>query len=92
MAIKWSGARPGDVAVDLCCGSGDLAFNLAETVGPSGEVPAACAGPICIPCLPPEISPSLQLHGGSVVSWPSPGSSDAPKLCLSAFFVRLVSV
>ncbi len=38
MAIKWSGAQPGHAAVDLCCGSGDLAFNLAEAVGSSGQV------------------------------------------------------
>lgn len=38
MTIKWSGARPGDIALDVCCGSGDLAFGLAEAVGPAGEV------------------------------------------------------
>ncbi len=38
MAVKWSGAHAGHAAVDLCCGSGDLAFILAEAVGPSGKV------------------------------------------------------
>ncbi|BDA47971.1 2-phytyl-1,4-naphtoquinone methyltransferase [Coccomyxa sp. Obi] len=38
MAVKWSGAHAGHAAVDLCCGSGDLAFILAEAVGPSGQV------------------------------------------------------
>lgn len=38
MAVKWSGARTGQRALDVCCGSGDLAFRLAEAVGPSGSV------------------------------------------------------
>ena len=38
MAVKWSGARTGCAALDVCCGSGDLAFRLAEAVGPSGSV------------------------------------------------------
>ncbi|KAL6779474.1 COQ5 [Auxenochlorella protothecoides x Auxenochlorella symbiontica] len=38
MAVKWSGARPGDRVLDLCCGSGDLTFLLGEAVGPRGQV------------------------------------------------------
>ncbi|KAL4857241.1 2-phytyl-1 [Chlorella vulgaris] len=38
MAVKWSGAAPGSRALDVCCGSGDLAFRLAEAVGHSGSV------------------------------------------------------
>ena len=38
MAVKWAEARPGNEALDVCCGSGDLAFVLAEAVGPSGKV------------------------------------------------------
>jgi demethylmenaquinone methyltransferase/2-methoxy-6-polyprenyl-1,4-benzoquinol methylase len=30
--------RPGDVALDACCGTGDLAFELARRVGPEGRV------------------------------------------------------
>ena len=44
MAVKWSGAAPGQAALDVCCGSGDLAFFLAEAVGPSGQA--------CLPALP----------------------------------------
>ena len=29
---------PGDVALDVCCGTGDLAFELARRVGPHGSV------------------------------------------------------
>ena len=36
--MKWSGAKPGYRALDVCCGSGDLALMLAEAVGPSGQV------------------------------------------------------
>ncbi|GIL53150.1 hypothetical protein Vafri_8814 [Volvox africanus] len=38
MTVKWSGARPGGKALDVCCGSGDLALLLARLVGPRGEV------------------------------------------------------
>lgn len=38
MAVKWSNPQPGDTALDLCCGSGDLAFMLAQKVGKQGKV------------------------------------------------------
>lgn len=38
MAVKWSGAKIGDRALDICCGSGDLALILAKTVGKTGQV------------------------------------------------------
>lgn len=38
MTVKWSGAKPGDTCVDLCCGSGDIAQLLAKQVGRSGQV------------------------------------------------------
>lgn len=33
MAVKWCEPSPGDVGLDLCCGSGDLALLLAQKVG-----------------------------------------------------------
>ena len=38
MAVRWSAAAPGHTALDLCCGSGDLAFMLAQVVGATGQV------------------------------------------------------
>ena len=38
MAVKWSEAKPGDDALDVCCGSGDLALLLAKNVGVTGKV------------------------------------------------------
>jgi demethylphylloquinol methyltransferase len=38
MTVKWSGAKPGDTCLDLCCGSGDIAQMLAEKVGRRGQV------------------------------------------------------
>ena len=38
MTVQWSGAAPGQVALDVCCGSGDLALLLAAAVGPTGSV------------------------------------------------------
>lgn len=38
MAVKWSNPQPGDTALDICCGSGDLAFMLAKKIGHHGKV------------------------------------------------------
>ena len=38
MAVKWSNPQLGDTALDLCCGSGDLALMLAKKVGQQGKV------------------------------------------------------
>jgi len=38
MTVKWSNVQPGSKALDLCCGSGDLALLLAKQVGEKGEV------------------------------------------------------
>lgn len=37
MAVKWSNAAPGAICLDLCCGSGDLAHQLAKQIG-TGKV------------------------------------------------------
>lgn len=36
-AVAWCGAKPGHRALDVCCGSGDLTFLLAERVGKDGS-------------------------------------------------------
>ncbi len=38
LAVRASGARPGDAVLDVCCGTGDLAVELRRAVGPSGRV------------------------------------------------------
>lgn len=38
MTVKWSEPKPGDTALDVCCGSGDLALMLAKQVGVNGRV------------------------------------------------------
>lgn len=38
ICVSWSRARTGDRILDLCCGSGDLAFLLSQKVGVDGEV------------------------------------------------------
>ena len=38
LAVRASGVAPGDAALDVCCGTGDLAFELARRVGPDGRV------------------------------------------------------
>jgi demethylphylloquinol methyltransferase len=38
MAVKWSKVKSGNTALDICCGSGDLALMLAQKVGKTGQV------------------------------------------------------
>ncbi len=38
MAVKWCNLKKGDRALDICCGSGDVALMLADRVGPHGHV------------------------------------------------------
>ena len=38
MAVKWSDVTEGSNALDVCCGSGDLALLLAKRVGETGKV------------------------------------------------------
>lgn len=45
MAVKWANPRPGDVALDVCCGSGDLALLLHREVGERGRVIGADFAP-----------------------------------------------
>ncbi|AFY57784.1 ubiquinone/menaquinone biosynthesis methyltransferase [Rivularia sp. PCC 7116] len=45
MTVKWSAANTGDKVLDLCCGSGDLAFRLARRVGTNSEVQAVDFSP-----------------------------------------------
>uniref|UniRef100_A0A0D3FXR8 2-phytyl-1,4-beta-naphthoquinone methyltransferase, chloroplastic n=1 Tax=Oryza barthii TaxID=65489 RepID=A0A0D3FXR8_9ORYZ len=37
ICVSWSRARRGDRVLDLCCGSGDLAFLLSQKVGLDGQ-------------------------------------------------------
>jgi demethylmenaquinone methyltransferase/2-methoxy-6-polyprenyl-1,4-benzoquinol methylase len=37
MTVAWSGAKPGDRALDVCCGSGDLTQRLAIAVRGTGR-------------------------------------------------------
>ena len=70
MTIQWSGARPGDIALDVCCGSGDLAFGLAEAVGPAGEVRRGSR-----PCNRPRV---LRHRGVRALE---PGRTQPPQRC-----------
>ncbi|MDX2273030.1 MAG: bifunctional demethylmenaquinone methyltransferase/2-methoxy-6-polyprenyl-1,4-benzoquinol methylase UbiE [Cyanobacteriota bacterium] len=38
MAVRWARPKRGSHALDVCCGSGDLALQLARKVGRSGQV------------------------------------------------------
>jgi demethylmenaquinone methyltransferase/2-methoxy-6-polyprenyl-1,4-benzoquinol methylase len=38
LAVRATAVGPGDAALDVCCGTGDLAVELRRTVGPAGRV------------------------------------------------------
>lgn len=38
MAVKWCAPQPGETALDLCCGTGDLALLLRDRMAPTGRV------------------------------------------------------
>ncbi len=38
LAVRCTGAVPGDSALDVCCGTGDLAIALRDAVSPGGRV------------------------------------------------------
>ncbi|MDB9315319.1 bifunctional demethylmenaquinone methyltransferase/2-methoxy-6-polyprenyl-1,4-benzoquinol methylase UbiE [Spirulina sp. CS-785/01] len=38
MTVKWASPQPGETALDVCCGSGDIALLLAKAVGQRGRV------------------------------------------------------
>jgi demethylmenaquinone methyltransferase / 2-methoxy-6-polyprenyl-1,4-benzoquinol methylase len=38
LAVRASGIGPGDAALDVCCGTGDIAIELRRVTGPSGRV------------------------------------------------------
>jgi demethylmenaquinone methyltransferase/2-methoxy-6-polyprenyl-1,4-benzoquinol methylase len=38
MAVKWMDPQPGGCYLDLCCGTGDLAFLVAERIGNQGQI------------------------------------------------------
>ena len=40
--VKVCGAKRGDQVLDVCCGSGDLAFRLARAVGLTGKASHCC--------------------------------------------------
>jgi demethylphylloquinol methyltransferase len=37
-AVAWLAPRPGQILLDLCCGTGDMALLLAEKLRPGGQV------------------------------------------------------
>jgi demethylmenaquinone methyltransferase/2-methoxy-6-polyprenyl-1,4-benzoquinol methylase len=38
LGVRMTGVKPGDAALDVCCGTGDFAVELRRTLGPSSRV------------------------------------------------------
>lgn len=71
MAVKWSGTAPGCAALDVCCGSGDLALLLAETVGPRGAVTG-------LDFSAAMLEDAARRPGGDAISWIRGDAMDLP--------------
>lgn len=75
MTVKWAQPQPRDTALDLCCGSGDLAFLLAKTIGKGGTVIGADFSPQQL-----EIARQRQINQGllSSLEWVEADALDLP--------------
>ncbi|MEM9538836.1 MAG: bifunctional demethylmenaquinone methyltransferase/2-methoxy-6-polyprenyl-1,4-benzoquinol methylase UbiE [Cyanobacteria bacterium P01_E01_bin.42] len=79
MTVKWANPQPGDRALDVCCGSGDLAFLLAERLGKEGQAigldfsarQLAIAWEKAAKMIPP---PSIQWVEGNAIDLPFPNN------------------
>ena len=63
-ALLWLRPAPGQILLDLCCGTGDLALLLAARVRPGGRVLGldAAAAPLVLAAARAARSPWLPLH------------------------------
>jgi len=65
MAVKWCDLEPGEIGLDLCCGSGDLAELLARDVGTTGQVYGVDFSPALLAIAKARVTshyPPLTLH------------------------------
>lgn len=63
-AVLWIQTKPGQRLLDLCCGTGDLALLLAESVRPGGQVLGldAAEGPLKLAARRAQARPWLSLQ------------------------------
>ncbi len=89
LAVAATALAPGMTALDVCCGTGDMAFALADRVGPAGKVTGVDFSPRML-----EIAKSKAKKRGQAVEFRhgdatrlefKPGSFDA---CAAGFGVR----
>jgi ubiquinone/menaquinone biosynthesis methyltransferase len=66
MAVRWSGATQGGQVLDLCCGTGDLALQLARRVGKKGRVVGLDFSPAMLAIAK---SRELQRYPGYSLEW-----------------------
>jgi demethylmenaquinone methyltransferase/2-methoxy-6-polyprenyl-1,4-benzoquinol methylase len=74
MAVQWCQPRPGDLALDICCGSGDLTLILAQRVGATGKA-------IGLDFSPRQLAIARQrarAHPGLVLDWIEGDALDLP--------------
>ncbi|MGB9879304.1 MAG: class I SAM-dependent methyltransferase, partial [Anaerolineae bacterium] len=80
LGVMVSGVKPGDSALDVCCGTGDFAFALRRAVGPSGRVVAVDVSEEML-CVAREKAGRNQLYvdfvQGDVLALPFPDGSIA---------------
>ncbi len=77
MAVTWSGARPGDAALDVCCGSGDVALLLAAEVRAGGSVVGLDFAPAMLSDAARREAAAFGAGRGRSSAF-SPGSAPAP--------------
>jgi demethylmenaquinone methyltransferase/2-methoxy-6-polyprenyl-1,4-benzoquinol methylase len=79
-AIKLSGARPGLLALDVCCGTGMLTLELARAITPGGRVTGIDFSPAMLAVARQRVRESvynsaIELLQGNAMSLPFPEAS-----------------
>ncbi len=77
MAVKWSRVGPGAKALDVCCGSGDLARLLARQVGHDGQVIGLdfSAAQLAVAQARSQFLPQITLVQGDALDLPFPAQT-----------------
>lgn len=73
-AVAALGLKPGDSALDVCCGTGDFLAPLRHAVGPSGRVSGVDFSPAML-ALAPRKDPGAVLAVGDACAIPAPGDT-----------------
>ncbi len=77
-AVRMLGSRPGDRVLDVCCGTGDLAFAVADALGADGEVAATDFTPEMVELANAKLARRGERAGRGRVAFAQADATDLP--------------